>query len=82
MMKVIDKSLDNIRSDVGVTSHCHFEDIADALYKYESSSEERNKVLEVSIEYYKKAYQRASEEGSTEILSSLNNSIATTYGSM
>ena len=82
MMIVIDECQDNIRTDKGVMSHCHFEKIADTLIQYESSGEERNKVLEISIEYYKKAYKRANEEGSTESLSSLNNSIAKTYGDM
>ena len=66
IMIVIDKCLDDIHRDEGITSHCQFEKIADSLIKYESSGEERNKVLEISIEYYKKAYERASKEGSTE----------------
>ena len=79
MMIVIDECLDNIHTVQGVTSHCHFEKIADTLIKYESSGEERNKVLEISIEYYKKAFKQASDKGNTESLSSLNNSIAKTY---
>ena len=80
MMEVVDRSLNKISAGDGVMSHCHFEGIADALLKYESTcNAEKNKVLEISLEYYKKAFQRAKEEGSTEFLPSLNNSIAKTY---
>ena len=83
MMIVIDECLDKLCLDVGVTtSHCHYEKIADSLIKYESSGEERNKVLEISIDYYQKAYKQAGVEGSTDSLSSLNNSIAKTYEDM
>ena len=79
MSHAIDDELVKISSVEGLASHIHYEKIADALLNYESSGNERNKVLEISVVYYKKAFERAKVEGSTEKLPSLNNSIAKTY---
>ena len=77
MLAVVVKARDKMQTDPG-RGHTYLEEIADALCNY-SEAPEKKKVLELAVKYYKKAMERAKNEGVVEILPALNNSIAQTY---
>ena len=81
MMIIICKNTDLImKSNSGsLMSHEPYEAIADALCKFDGNKIEKQIVLKLALEYYNKAFIRAENEGSTEYLADLNNSIAKTY---
>jgi len=63
-------------------SHSTYEQIGDALTKFQGNAGEVTKVLGLALKYYKMAYSRADNEGTMEALPALNNSIALTYKDM
>ena len=63
-------------------SHKPYEDIADALVCFEGSTEEKKRVSKIVLDYYEKAFARADNEGNSQLLPDLNNSIAKTYEDM
>jgi len=65
-----------------VMSHATYEQIGDALTKFQGNAGEIVKVLGLALKYYKMAYSRADNEGTMEALPALNNSIALTYKDM
>ena len=65
-----------------VMSHSSYEQIGDALTKFQGNAGEVTKVLGLALKYYKMAYSRADNEGTMEALPALNNSIALTYKDM
>jgi len=65
-----------------VMSHSTYEQIGDALTKFQGNAGEIVKVLGLALKYYKMAYSRADNEGTMEALPALNNSIALTYKDM
>ena len=81
MMIVICKNTDTISKSNSETlmSHEPYEAIADALCKFDGSKVEKQIVLKLALEYYNQSFIRAENEGSTEYLADLNNSIAKTY---
>ena len=81
MMTVISRGLDKISKcdSSSILTHLPYEQIADALIKFEGTPAEKRRVLELALEYYTMAFSRASNEGSMECLPALNNSVAKTY---
>ena len=60
-------------------AHSAYEDIADILVKFEGSTVEKRRVNRLVLEYYEIAFNKADTVGNTEVLPSLNNSIARTH---
>ena len=80
MMTVISDSVKRILSgNSDQVTHRPYEQIADALVKFEGSLGEKQRIFKIALEYYTIAFSRASNEGSMECLPDLNNSIAQTY---
>ena len=81
MMMVICKELDTITAcdSSSLWTHLPYEQIGDALVKFEGTPAEKKRVFELALEYYTMAFSRASNEGSMECLPALNNSVAKTY---
>ena len=88
MVVVLVKARENISSAKVDVLHKHFEDIGDALCKYIEDPfkligiPEKKRVLGLSVKYYRKAMEAATNSGAVETIPDLNNSIAQTYMEM
>ena len=60
-------------------THEPMETVGDSLCKFKGSQGERRQVPRLAVGYYERALSKASNKGNTDVLSSLNNSVAETY---